>query len=61
MTIEVGDLVCFRYAWADQESIGLVLDDYMYNGHKWYKVQWNTGKVQDVAEVELKKIETDKN
>ena len=58
--IEVGDLVCFKYGWIDQSSIGLVTYIYMYNGHKWYKVQWNNGKTNDVAEVELRKIKTDK-
>jgi len=60
MMIEVGDLVCFRYGWTDQDSIGIVTFKYMYNGHLWYKVQWNNGKINDVADVELKKIKTDK-
>jgi len=32
----------------------------MYNRHVWYKIQWAGGRQQDIAEIELKKIKTDK-
>jgi len=57
---EVGDLVEFRYDLLSQELVGVVTECYMYNKHMWYKVQWAGGKQQDIAEIELKKIKTDK-
>ena len=60
MKFEIGDLVTFKYGWADQKSIGIVTYAYMYNGHMWYKIQWNDGKTNDVAEIELRKVKTDK-
>ncbi len=57
---EVGDLVEFRYDYLDQKLVGIVTYCYKYNGHVWYKIQWAKGRQQDIAEVELKKIKTDK-
>ena len=57
---EVGDLVEYTYDMLLQDLIGIVTYAYMYNGHMWYKVRWSTGKQQDIAEIELKKIKTDK-
>ena len=61
MMIEVGDLVQFRYALlVSEQLVGIVTYSYMYNGHMWYKVQWAGGRQQDIAEIELKKLKTDK-
>ena len=57
---EVGDLVEFRYDLLYQALVGIVTYRYKYNGHMWYKVQWALGRSQDIAEIELKKIKTDK-
>ena len=59
---DVGDLVEFAYDLRlhSHQVIGIVTYAYMYNGHMWYKVQWNGGKRQDIAEIELKKVKTDK-
>jgi hypothetical protein len=57
---EVGDLVEFKYDLLMQDLVGVVTYRYMYNKHMWYKVQWASGKQQDIAEIELKKIKTDK-
>jgi len=57
---EVGDLVEFRYDLLDQQLVGIVTYYYMNNGHLWYKVQWAGGEVRDIAEIELKKVKTDK-
>ena len=57
---EVGDLVEYSYDLLMQDLIGIVTFSYMYNGHMWYKVQWAGGKQQDIAEIELKKLKTDK-
>ena len=57
---EIGDLVEFRYDLLYQQLVGIVTYYYMYNGHLWYKVQWANGKEQDIAEIELKKVKTDK-
>ena len=57
LKFEVGDLVTFKYGWTDQTSIGIVTYAYMYNGHMWYKIQWNSGRTGDVAEIELRKVE----
>ena len=60
MKFEVGDLVEFRYDLLPNLPVGIVIYPYMYNGHMWYKVQWAGGRQQDIAEIELKKIKTDK-
>ena len=57
---EVGDLVEFRYDLLYQALVGIVTYRYKYNGHLWYKVQWADGEVRDIAEIELKKVKTDK-
>ena len=57
---EVGDLVEFRYDLLYQALVGIVTYRYKYNGHMWYKVQWAGGRQQDIAEIELRKIKTDK-
>lgn len=57
---EVGDLVEFRYDLLYQALVGIVTYRYKYNGHLWYKVQWAGGEVRDIAEIELKKVKTDK-
>jgi len=57
---EVGDLVEFRYDLLYQALVGIVTYRYKYNGHMWYKVQWAGGRQQDIAEIELKKVKTDK-
>ena len=57
---EVGDLVEYTYDLLYQELIGVVTYRFMYNKHMWYKVLWSTGKQQDIAEIELKKVKTDK-
>jgi len=60
MKFEVGDLVEFRYNLLGQFLVGVVTYRYMYNRHVWYKIQWAGGRQQDIAEIELKKIKTDK-
>ena len=60
LEFEVGDLVAFKYEWTEEYSIGIVTYCYMYNGHMWYKIHWNSGRTGDVAEIELKKVKTDK-
>jgi hypothetical protein len=59
---EVGDLVEFRYDLRlhSKQSIGIVTYAYMYNGHMWYRVLWSSGRGCDIAEIELKKVKTDK-
>jgi hypothetical protein len=57
---EVGDLVEFRYNLIPDLPVGIVTYAYMYNGYMWYKVQWAVGRQQDIAEIELKKVKTDK-
>jgi|TARA_R110000822_G_scaffold11825_10_gene42977 hypothetical protein len=57
---EVGDLVEFRYNLIPDLPVGIVTYAYMYNGYMWYKVQWAVGRQQDIAEIELRKIITDK-
>jgi len=57
---EVGDLVEYTYDLLYQELVGVVTYRYTYSNHMWYKVLWSTGKCQDIAEVELKKVKTDK-
>jgi len=57
---EIGDLVEFRYVLLHNLPVGIVTYSYMYTGHMWYKVQWAGGRQQDIAEIELKKIKTDK-
>ena len=57
---EIGDLVEFKWNLLDQKLVGIVTFYYMYNGHMWYKVQWAGGRKQDIAEIELRKIKTDK-
>jgi hypothetical protein len=57
---DVGDLVEYAYDLLFQDLVGIVTYRYMYTGNMWYKVLWSTGKSQDIAEVELKKIKTDK-
>ena len=57
---DVGDLVEYTYDLLYQELVGVVTYRYMYNTHMWYKVLWSTGKQQDIAEIELKKVKTDK-
>ena len=57
---DVGDLVEFRYDLLMNDLVGVVTYVYMYNNHMWYKVQWAGGRQQDIAEIELKKIKTDK-
>jgi len=60
MKFEVGDLVEFKWNPFYQQLIGIVTYAYMYNGHMWYKIQWAEGRQQDIAEIELRKIKTDK-
>jgi hypothetical protein len=60
MKFEVGDLVEFRYDFVAQDLVGVVTCRYMYYKHMWYKVQWAGGRQQDIAEIELRKIKTDK-
>ena len=57
---DIGDLVEFKYEYLVSPQVGIVTYYYMYNGHMWYKIQWASGKTADVAEVELRKIKTDK-
>tara|TARA_R110000851_G_scaffold217047_1_gene369938 strand:- start:1252 stop:1446 length:195 start_codon:yes stop_codon:yes gene_type:complete len=59
---DVGDLVEFAYDLRlhSKQLVGIVTYRYMYNGYTWYKVQWNGNKRQDIAEIELKKVKTDK-
>jgi len=57
---EIGDLVEFKYDLIVQGLVGIVTYRYMYNTHMWYKVQWAGGRQQDIAEIELRKIKTDK-
>jgi hypothetical protein len=57
---EIGDLVEFRYDLLMNDLVGVVTYCYRYNHHMWYKVQWAGGRQQDIAEIELKKIKTDK-
>ena len=57
---EVGDLVEYTYDLLYQELVGIVTYRYMYTGNMWYKVRWASGKEQDIAEIELKKVKTDK-
>ena len=57
---EIGDLVEFRYDLLLDLPVGIVTYRYMYNKHMWYKVQWAGGRQQDIAEIELKKLKTDK-
>ena len=57
---EAGDLVEFRYNLIPDLPVGIVTYAYMYNGYMWYKVQWAVGRQQDIAEIELKKVKTDK-
>ena len=57
---EVGDLVEFKYDYTFQQIVGIVTYYYTYNGYLWYKIHWASGKISDVAEVELRKVKTDK-
>ena len=57
---DVGDLVEFRYDLLMNDLVGVVTYRYMYNKHIWYKVLWAGGRQQDIAEIELKKLKTDK-
>ena len=57
---EIGDLVESKYDLLFHHSVGIVTYYYMYNGHLWYKVQWADGRQQDIAEIELRKVKTDK-
>ena len=57
---EVGDLVEYTYDMLLQDLIGIVTCAYMYNGHMWYRVLWSSGRGCDIAEIELKKLKTEK-
>tara|TARA_R100000664_G_C2750928_1_gene138259 strand:+ start:945 stop:1127 length:183 start_codon:yes stop_codon:yes gene_type:complete len=55
-----GDLVEFVWTFSRTKFIGIVISSRMYTGHVWYRVRWNDGVISEVAEVELRKIKTDK-
>jgi len=57
---EVGDLVEMTYEYTFREDIGIVVSRHMYTGNMWYRVRWRNGNTTEVAEIELKKIKTDK-
>ena len=58
--LQNGELVEFVWTYSDTKFIGIVISSHMYTGHRWYRVQWNDGVISEVAEVELRKIKTDK-
>tara|TARA_Y100001963_G_C6456167_1_gene298028 strand:+ start:294 stop:476 length:183 start_codon:yes stop_codon:yes gene_type:complete len=55
-----GDLVEFVWTFSQNKFIGIVISSHMYTGNRWYRVRWNDGVISEVAEVELRKIKTDK-
>ena len=60
MMFQNGDLVEFVWTFSRTKYIGIVISSHMYTGNRWYRVKWNDGVISEVAEVELKKIKTDK-
>ena len=58
--IQNGELVEFIWTWSNIKKVGIVVSSYMYTGSRWYRVLWNDGIISEVAEVELRKIKTDK-
>ena len=60
MILQIGDLVEFVWTYSKTKFIGIVISSHMYTGNRWYRVRWNDGVVSEVAEVELRKIKTDK-
>jgi hypothetical protein len=58
--IHNGDLVEFVWTFQSTKFIGIVISSHMYTGSRWYRVLWNDGVISEVAEVELRKIKTDK-
>jgi hypothetical protein len=57
---QIGDLVEFVWTYSPTKYIGIVISSHMYTGNMWYRVRWNDGVISEVAEVELRKIKTDK-
>ena len=55
-----GELVEFIWTFQSTKFIGIVISSHMYTGSRWYRVLWNDGVISEVAEVELKKVKTDK-
>ena len=55
-----GDLVEFIWTYSKTKFVGIVISCHYYTGHRWYQVKWNDGVISEVAEVELRKIKTDK-
>ena len=58
--LQNGELVEFVWTYSDTKLIGIVISSHMYTGNRWYRVRWNDGVISEVAEVELRKIKTDK-
>jgi hypothetical protein len=58
--IQIGDLVEFVWTYSKTKFIGIVISCHMYTGNRWYRVRWNDGVISEVAEIELKKVKTDK-
>jgi len=57
---QTGDLVEFIWTYSDTKFIGIVISIHKYTGNLWYRVKWNDGVISEVAEVELRKLKTDK-
>ena len=60
MMFQSGDLVEFVWTYSKTKFIGIGISSHMYTGNRWYGVRWNDGFIAEVAEVELRKIKTDK-
>jgi hypothetical protein len=55
-----GELVEFIWTWSNKKQLGIIISSHMYTGSRWYRVWWNDGVVSEIAEVELKRVKTDK-